>query len=216
LNELFDLYCTMISADGAADWRRFTRGSTVDWRVWRMITMAGLWPLTRLAVALGLKLSGQRWMARMADVARPRTADEFWTFSKRKSELIESIVDRLREQRIDAIVCPAHALPAMQHTKGFDLLPAASYAFLFNLLGLPAGVVSLTRVREGEDAGRHDSRDAVLHQAYAVDQGSVGLPVSVQVASLPWRDDVVLATMAALESAFRDRADYPGNTVVPA
>jgi fatty acid amide hydrolase len=215
MNELFDLYCTMISADGAADWRRFTRGSTVDWRVWRMTTLASLWPLTRLAVVLGLKLAGQRWMARMVDVARPRSADEFWNYSKRKNEFIETILNRLREQRIDAIVCPAHALPAMQHTKGFDLLPAASYAFAFNLLGLPAGVVSLSRVREGEDAGRQDSGDAVLHQAYEVDQGSIGLPVSVQVAALPWRDDVTLAVMAALETAFRDKADYPGNSVVP-
>jgi fatty acid amide hydrolase len=215
LNELFDLYCTMISADGAADWRRFTRGSTVDWRVWRMTTLAGLWPLTRLAVVLGLKAAGQRWMARMVDLARPRSADEFWSLSKRKNEFIETILGRLREQRIDAILCPAHALPAMQHNKGFDLLPAASYAFAFNLLGLPAGVVSLTRVREGEDHSRQDSRDAVLHQAYEVDRDSVGLPVSVQVAALPWRDDVTLAIMAALETAFRDNADYPGNNVVP-
>jgi Asp-tRNA(Asn)/Glu-tRNA(Gln) amidotransferase A subunit family amidase len=41
LDELFDLYCRLISADGAADWRRYTRGSTVDWRVWRMTTLAG-------------------------------------------------------------------------------------------------------------------------------------------------------------------------------
>ena len=216
LNKLFDLYCSLISADGAADWRRFTRGSTVDWRVWRMTTLTGLWPLTRLAVALGLKLAGQRWMARMVDLARPRSADEFWSLSKLKNEFIATILGRLREQRIDAILCPAHALPAMQHTKGFDLLPAASYAFAFNLLGLPAGVVSLTRVREGEDAARQDSRDVVLHQAFAVDQGSVGLPVAVQVAAWPWRDDVTLAIMAALETAFRDKADYPGNSVVPA
>lgn len=215
LNELFDLYCGLIGSDGAADCRRFLRGSTVDWRVWRMTTMASLWPLTRLAVVLGLKLGGQAWMSRLVKVARPLTADQFWRASVRKNEFIETILGRLRDRRIDAILCPTHALPAMQHAKGFDLLAAASYAFLFNLLGLPAGVFSLTRVRPGEDAGRPSSRDQVLRQAKAVDQGSVGLPVSVQIAALPWRDDVVLAIMAALQGAVGEKPDYPGNIVVP-
>jgi fatty acid amide hydrolase len=215
LNEVFDMYCGFIGSDGAADCRRFLVGSTVDWRVWRMVTLASLWPLTRLAAVTGLRIAGQRWMARLLKTAQPLTTDEFWQLTDRKNGFVESVVGNLQARGIDAILCPPHALPAMQHAKGFDLLAAGSYAFLFNLLGFPAGVVSLTRVREGEEGLRPDSRDQVLHQAHAVDQGSIGLPVSVQVAALPWRDDVALAIMAALEMAFQDKADYPGNAVVP-
>jgi fatty acid amide hydrolase len=39
--------------------------------------------------------------------------------------------------------------------------------------------------------------------------GSVGLPVGVQVAAKPWRDDIVLAIMGALEEHFAGTADYP-------
>jgi fatty acid amide hydrolase len=181
-----------------------------------MSRLPGLGPLARFAAVSALQLAGQQWMARMVNSARPRSADEFWLHSRRKNEFIETIVGRLRELQIDAILCPPHALPAMQHSKGFDLLPAGSYAFLFNLLGFPAGTLSLSRVRKGEDRTRPESRDKVLQQAHAVDRGSVGMPVAVQVAALPWRDDVALAVMAALEEAFRDRADYPGKTVAPA
>jgi fatty acid amide hydrolase len=216
LNEVFDMYCGFIGADGAADFRRFLRGSTVDWRVWRMVTLASFWPLSRLALVGGLKLAGQQWMARLLKNARPLSTDQFWQLTDRKSDYVESVIGSLQSRGIDAIICPPHALPAMQHGKGFDLLAAGSYAFLFNLLGFPAGIVSLTRVRSGEEDTRPESRDVVLKQARAVDQGSAGLPVSVQVAALPWRDDVTLAVMAALETAFEGKADYPGNTVVPA
>jgi fatty acid amide hydrolase len=216
LNEVFDTYCGFIGADGAADFRRFLRGSTVDWRVWRMVTLASFWPLSRLALVGGLRLAGQQWMARLLKNARPLSTDQFWQLTDRKSDYVESVVGSLQSRGIDAIICPPHALPAMQHGKGFDLLAAGSYAFLFNLLGFPAGIVSLTRVRPGEEDARPQSRDVVLKQARAVDQGSAGLPVSVQVAALPWRDDVTLAVMAALETAFEGKADYPGNTVVPA
>jgi fatty acid amide hydrolase len=180
-----------------------------------MVTLASFWPLSRLALVGGLKVAGQQWLARLLKNARPLSTDQFWQLTDRKTTFVESVIDSLQSRGIDAIICPPHALPAMQHGKGFDLLAAGSYAFLFNLLGFPAGIASLTRVRQGEDTQRPDSRDKVLHQAQAVDQGSVGLPVSVQVAALPWRDDVTLAIMTTLEAAFRDKADYPGNSVVP-
>jgi fatty acid amide hydrolase len=37
--------------------------------------------------------------------------------------------------------------------------------------------------------------------AIDTERGSAGLPVAVQIAARPWREDLVLATMAALESA---------------
>ena len=41
-------------------------------------------------------------------------------------------------------------------------------------------------------------------------QGSAGLPVAVQVAAAPWREDIVLALLMALERDSAARPDYPG------
>ena len=84
---------------------------------------------------------------------------------------------------------------------------------LINLLGLPSGTVSTTRVAAGEDSTRPQSRDAVLRKAKLTDEGSVGLPVGVQVSSLPWREDVVLAVMGAIEKSVAVKPDYPGSCV---
>jgi fatty acid amide hydrolase len=213
--ESLDIYCGLIGADGGADARRLAKGSKLDWRVGRLLWIAGLRPQTRLAVANGLRLAGQRWMARLVSIARPLSTDLYRQLSYQKQHFVRGAIDSLAEQRIDAILCPPHALPATQHIKGFDLLVAASYSMLFNLLGFPAGVVATSRVRPGEDQPRRAGRDHVERRAALVERGSSGLPVGVQVAALPWREDVVLAVMSALEAHFATGSDYPLHQRVP-
>jgi Asp-tRNA(Asn)/Glu-tRNA(Gln) amidotransferase A subunit family amidase len=64
-------------------------------------------------------------------------------------------------------------------------------------------------VRPGEESDRGWSLDGVVRDARAIEAGSSGLPIGVQVVARPWREDVALAVMAALEKHFRQQADYP-------
>lgn len=214
--EFLDIYCGLLGSDGGADARRMTRGIKLDWRVARLMWIAGLRLATRMAVARGLRLAGQKWMARMVTLVRPISADAARQLAYSRQRFTRSVLDKLVADRFDAILMPPHALPAPQHVKGFDLVAAAGYAMLINLLGFPAGVVSTTRIRPGEDHGRRAGRDQVERQAAAVDRGSVGLPIGVQVVGLPWREDTVLSVLAALEEAFASKPDYPNQTLVPA
>ena len=115
----------------------------------------------------------------------------------------------LDRDRLDGLICPPHALPALTHGSGEPLFAAASQAVTYNLLGVPAGVVATTRVRRGEESDRSPSRDRSDRAAIGVEQGSAGLPVGVQVVARHWREDVVLAIMSALEAHFRTTPDYP-------
>jgi fatty acid amide hydrolase len=214
--DFFDIYCGLIGADGGADAKRISQGSVRDWRVSRMAWIAGLGRLSRLSLAAGLRSAGQKWQARLVAAAGRKSADEYWQLSRLRQEMAASAFEACRSLEIDAILCPPHALPAMRHGTGLDLIAAASDSMLFNLLGWPAGVVAATRVRAGEEATRQPSRDHVERCALATDRGSVGLPVGVQVAAPPWREDVVLAVMAFLEQYFGARDDYPGRPSVPA
>ena len=49
----------------------------------------------------------------------------------------------------------------------------------------------------------------VERSARRVEAGSAGLPLGVQVAARPWREDLVLSTMTLLEAHFRRTPDYP-------
>lgn len=110
---------------------------------------------------------------------------------------------------VDVILCPPCALPAFTHGASTDLLTAGAYACLYNLLGYPAGVVPVSRVQVAEQTCRTASLDRITRVAIRVEQGSVGLPVGVQVVARPWREDLVLASMGAIEAVAGRQPMYP-------
>jgi hypothetical protein len=68
---------------------------------------------------------------------------------------------------------------------------------------------AIARVESGSESDRAPSRDVVERAAAKVEPRSARLPVGAQVAGRPWREDVVLAIMAALERHFRATPGYP-------
>lgn len=76
----------------------------------------------------------------------------------------------------DAILSPVCAHVKMPHGATYHRLPAFSYTMMHNLTGWPAAVV-----RGGTS--------------------SCGLPIGVQVAARPWREDVALAVAGHLQAA---------------
>jgi fatty acid amide hydrolase len=99
-----------------------------------------------------------------------------------------------------AVLGPACALPAFIHGASREMGIPGTYSTLPNVLGFPAGTVPVTRVRAGEESDRAPSRDVVDRTASAVERGSTGLPVGVQIMARPWRDDVALAALRAIET----------------
>ena len=84
---------------------------------------------------------------------------------------------------------------------------------LYNMQGLPSGVVAVSRVKAGEESDRPVTKDIVDKTAREVEHGSAGLPLGVQVAARYWREDIVLAVMAAVEGRLKGQADYPAGGV---
>ena len=111
--------------------------------------------------------------------------------------------------KVDLVLMPAYGVPAVRHGASANMPVAGSYSLLSPVLGYPAGVVPVTRVRAGEETGRAKVSDVVHKTAWEADQGSVGLPVGVQLMGRPWRDDVVLAAMRVIEQAARRGRDFP-------
>jgi fatty acid amide hydrolase len=208
--EAVRIYFGLLLADGMAGTRRALGGSARS-RNLSMALLVGMFP-RGLVSALWprlLPLAGQRRLGEMMRSMGRLSADGYWRLVRERTLYRERFVEALDAGGFDAVVCPPDALPALTHGGGWYLADALSYAALYNLLGMPAGVVAATRVRRGEESDRPDSRDFVERAARKVEAGSEGLPVGVQVAARHRREDVVLAVMAALEEHFRARADYP-------
>jgi amidase len=79
-------------------------------------------------------------------------------------------------QRYDAILSPVASQPAVAHGKSIDddVFPGFSYTMTHNLTGWPAAVVRCGTSKDG-------------------------LPIGVQIAANPWREDITLAIARVLE-----------------
>ena len=151
---------------------------------------------------------GQPRKAAMVRAGGGKSAYDYWMAILRKDAMRKRLLDGFQEHRIDALLCPALGLPALPHTMSRQVAPlTCSYAFLWNNLNCPAGTLPVTTVREAEEAyrgntypGRGDvHRDDLCTLAEKASAGSAGLPVSVQVVGLPWRDEATLGAMREVE-----------------
>jgi fatty acid amide hydrolase len=203
------VYLALLSAPGTRWARRHLAGGASDRRV-RDLARLGALPHWACAGLGGvLKALGQRRLGAMAGAVGRRGAAAYLDLVAERESYRARFLSALAKDRLDALVCPPSAHPALTHGASYELTAAASYSMLYNLLGVPAGVVAATCVRAGEECDRPRSRDGVDARAREVELASAGLPVGVQVVAPPWRDDVVLALMAALEEHFSAQPDYP-------
>jgi fatty acid amide hydrolase len=141
---------------------------------------------------------------------RKAPAHEYFQLVQRRNEFRDRFYRELNARQIDALLCPADALAAIPHGASSYLGDALSYAAVYSQLGMPAGVVSVSRVREYEASDRAPSFDLTERAAREAERGTAGLPVGVQAIGRHWREDVVPAAMAALEDHYRDSSEYPG------
>jgi len=164
----------------------------------------------RPVLGAGLTIAGQRRLSHLIRTTGVRAQEELRALIDRRDAYIKRFDAAMTRAGVDALLCPPNSLPALKHGASADLGPASvSYTALYSLLGWPAGVVPVTRVRPGEMDRRPRALDMMDRAARRTDQDSAGLPVGVQVAARPHREDLILAVMAAVEGALSGSVDYP-------
>lgn len=208
-----DLFYSLLASDGARGYKRIIGRDKRDPRLASLLALGGASPALLAAVRVLLRLGGQRnTLAIVRNFGRHDTT-HYWNLVEAQMAyevLFRAALDGDDDEPFDVIVCPASAVPAFQHGASRDLSTGGAYAPLYNLLGYPAGVVPVTRVRPGEDTPRKSALDAMERAARKAEIGSVGLPIGVQVVARPWREHVALAAMRAIEDAAIAQGEHPG------
>lgn len=111
-------------------------------------------------------------------------------------------LEKIQSEGLDAIICPSYGTVAHTHRSSEYTFHTISYALLYNLLRFPAGVVPVTQVQETEcfyDGDPSDWSSKILDTDM---KSARGMPVSVQVVSTPYKDEVVLGIMKLIELEF--------------
>jgi fatty acid amide hydrolase len=212
IDEAFRLFVGLFFTDGGRHFRDLLAGSPRERGIQRLLQGAALSPRSSAFMAWLFKTLGS-----------PRLALSTRHLSRKSSSQVARLESEMADYRsrvarefasFDAIVCPPHALPAPPHDcMLYSGGLGGAYTFLFNLLNWPAGVVPAFVIESQETSDRPNSRCLALKEGRRIELGSQGLPVGVQVAAPPWREDVVLATLRCLELHFRSRPGYPSTPI---
>jgi fatty acid amide hydrolase len=209
VNEAVALFYGIMTAGGRG-YARILGPNKADPRVAQLIRFGNMSHSSCRRLALLLKALGQASLATAVATFGRRSTEEYWDLVEELTAYRASFAAAMRNaNNLDLILWPASPLPALTHGASLDLGTMGGYTNLYNALGLPAGIVPVTRVQASEESDRPRSRDRIDIAARKVEQGSAGCPIGVQIAGRPWREHEVLAAMAAIEVIARKSPDYP-------
>jgi fatty acid amide hydrolase len=209
VEEVIHLFLSIMTADGAHLFQQILGSDETTPQLKQVLQGTKIPKPLQPLVAFLMQATGQKRLAGILRAVGKRSAKDFWELVDAKKRYRLRFLNTLDAGGYDAILCPPVALPAAPHGGTVDPLYFNSYSILFNVLGMPAGVVAASRIRADEESDRQPGKDKSEQAALQVEKGSTGLPVGVQVAARPWREDIVLAVMGALERHFSNQPDYP-------
>ena len=210
------VWLSVLAADSGATLRKQLARDPVCAQL-KPTMQAGLLPSpARLLMAKILQAKGQHRMARLLQSLGEKPVEELWRLTAQRTAMRHSELDAWNQAELDAVVCPPHVIPAMPLGTSGDLVLTLSYMFRYVMFNFPAGVVPVTRVRDDETSWSGPQPiDDLSKRCASVLAGAAGLPVGVQVVARPYREEVSLAVMAAIEHARRGQTDFPHTPIDP-
>ncbi|KAF2822671.1 amidase signature enzyme [Ophiobolus disseminans] len=137
----------------------------------------------------------------------PKSAYEYWQLAGQREAYKAHFFDWWSDAKMDVMLTPPNATPAVPHGGMHDAFSSCGYTFLFNLLDYSAGIVPVTHVDPTKDAlpssFNFKTLNGVAQGAYKHYDAEkmAGLPVAVQVVGRRLEEEKVLAVMERVEDA---------------
>jgi fatty acid amide hydrolase len=212
LPELFYDLVALFAADGGHELKEALAGGIVAESLRPLHNLTRMPHTVRAGLGQMARVAGDRELARLSHVFGEKSVYELRRLTLRMHAAAEELRAAIQRARLDALLCPPFATPALLSGSGGELLVGASFAMVWNAAGFCGGVVPVTRVHAGETV-REGGRGRLIKTARRIDEESKGLPVGAQIVAPPWRDRTVLALLAAIEKNVEADVDYPRTPV---
>lgn len=212
------LWMGAISGDGGDSMARVLDGEPYSAHLRRSARALELPTALRLGAAKVMELRGEVKLARLLRALGRKPVMAVWDIAAERTRLRRQEMDAFAAAELDAVLCPAHACPSMAHGTSGDMTLSLSNPFRWTFLNFPAGVAPVTRVLAGEAAAAQANTGHGEQVARAIarcEAEGAGLPVGVQVAARPYREDIVLRLLQAIEDGCAASAHWPQTPINP-
>lgn len=154
-------------------------------------------------------VAGQPRAAACIASAGGKPTSETWLWIRRAALWKEAVHAKMQDGGLEALLCPTFPIPPFPHSGSSGLLACVSYCSYFNLLHWPAGSVPVAVVKENECTYEDSRTDVWVGKAAASMKGAAGMPVGVQIATMPYQDELCLRLMKDVEKVCGPTAPPP-------
>lgn len=124
----------------------------------------------------------------------PHDTEEMRQMHEKIEDYRHEFVLAMRAKKLDALVCPAFGCPPPHHGMPNKILGANSYPALYNLIDFAAGTVPVTVQKQEDEVElrKMKTEDSWDRRVVTESKNCIGLPVSVQIATPPYREEMCL------------------------
>jgi fatty acid amide hydrolase len=124
--------------------------------------------------------------------------NNYLSLQKTQIRLMDDVINRFKQAKVDCILAPG-LFPAIKIGGHATVSAMCAYTYTWNYLNFPAGVIPVTKVRDDEQVYESPIGDDLTSNLSQMMTGSKDLPVGVQIVGLPWKEELVIATMKVLD-----------------
>ncbi|TNV80973.1 hypothetical protein FGO68_gene10665 [Halteria grandinella] len=157
-----------------------------------------------------LRLTGNNRIYKSIKSIKICSKDEINELFKRQADLYPKVKEFWDQQNIEAILQPSYLSCSFKHEHSGDMGIFFDYLNLWSLLHYPVGVVPVSSVQDGEDAGYEDGINDEWTKIIRKDMvGTVGMPISVSIVAQPWQDEIIVGIMKALDDKIKYKKALP-------
>ena len=152
-------------------------------------------------IAFFLKRINENRAAKILPKTTEKSAWEYIKESEAQQVIKKEFFDWWKNNKLDALISPGLASPAVKHGESEHSFLSCCYTFLFNLLDFPTGAVPICKVEKGEDLYDDPvNKDQYARKMKESIKGTVGLPLGVQITTLPYKEELLLNVMKQVET----------------
>jgi fatty acid amide hydrolase len=137
--------------------------------------------------------------------------DEYIALSRQFYQLRADFIKYLKSNRIEAIISPTFPILATNANSGGDIFHLGQFLFMYNCLDMPAGNIPIALNNDVSYVSRFNDYFAKFMSNSMKD--SLGLPIGVQVATLPNEDELCLRLMKEVDSFYSFDVNFANSSV---
>lgn len=157
----------------------------------------------KLLIDFILGIKREKRLSKSLEFKSHISAKDWWQLYSDIDEYRQQFFNTCKRLELDAVICPIYPFPAVPHNMTDSMSVCLVYTAIWNILGCPSGVVPVGLVLPSQTQYQTELNDFIDSRGKEIMKEAEGLPICIQVASLPWQDEKALGVMKQLEDIYK-------------